>query len=148
MTFDPTSVEVTCVILPNDHCVKVPGEYINVCAFTDQFCKLPHTYYVLHIHTYIHDTYNIQNEWSHSLETKMHCHQLGPWNEWLRKLYQSQNKVCNSYYKSIISSHHSSSTFCWKQSRHSATCDSIMISIYSIYIIYTCCRLHRLTCRK
>ena len=41
MTFDPTSVEVTCVILPKDHCVQVPWEYINVCGYSDQFCKLP-----------------------------------------------------------------------------------------------------------
>ena len=32
MTFDPMSVEVTCVTLPKDHCVHVPWEYINVCA--------------------------------------------------------------------------------------------------------------------
>ena len=43
MTFDPTSVEVTCVTLPKDHCVQVPWEYINVCGYSDQFCKLPHT---------------------------------------------------------------------------------------------------------
>ena len=60
MTFDPTSVEVTCVSLPKDHCVPVSWEYINVCGYSDQFCKLPHTY------TYIH-TYYIQDEWSHSL---------------------------------------------------------------------------------
>ena len=41
MTFDPTSVEVTCVTLPKDHCVQVPWEYINVCGYSDQFCKLP-----------------------------------------------------------------------------------------------------------
>ena len=32
---------------------------INVCGYSDQFCKIPHTY------TY--STYYIQNEWSHSL---------------------------------------------------------------------------------
>ena len=64
MTFDPMSVEVTCVTLPKDHCVQVPWEYINVCGYSDQFCKLPHTY----IHTtYILRTYYVQNEWSHSL---------------------------------------------------------------------------------
>ena len=41
MTFDPTSVEVTCVTLPKDHCVQVPWEYINVCGYSDQFSKLP-----------------------------------------------------------------------------------------------------------
>ena len=40
MTFDPTSVEVTCVTLPNNHCVQVPWEYINVCGYSDQFCKI------------------------------------------------------------------------------------------------------------
>ena len=40
MTFDPTSVDVTCVTLPKDHCVQVPWEYINVCGYSDQFCKL------------------------------------------------------------------------------------------------------------
>ena len=44
MAFDPTSVKVTCVTLPKDHCVQVPWEYINVCGYSDQFCKLPHTY--------------------------------------------------------------------------------------------------------
>ena len=36
--------DVTCVTLPKDHCVQVPWEYINVCGYSDQFCKLPHTY--------------------------------------------------------------------------------------------------------
>ena len=44
MTFDPTSVEVTCVTLPKDHCVQVPWKYINVCGYNDQFCKLYTTY--------------------------------------------------------------------------------------------------------
>ena len=61
MTFDPMSVEVTCVTLPKDHCVQIPWEYINVCGYSDQFCKLPHTY----IH--ILRTYYVQNERSHSL---------------------------------------------------------------------------------
>ena len=63
MTFDPMSVEVTCVTLPKDHCFQVPWQYINVCGYSDQFCKIPHTYYV-HT-TYI--LYYVQNEWSHSL---------------------------------------------------------------------------------
>ena len=37
----PTSVEVTCVTLPKDYCVQVPWEYVNVCGYSDQFCKLP-----------------------------------------------------------------------------------------------------------
>ena len=59
MTFDLTSVEVTCVTLPKDHCVQVPWEYINVCGYSDQFLqKLPHTYtYILHTHT----TYRISD---------------------------------------------------------------------------------------
>ena len=61
MTFDPMSVEVRCVTLPKDHCVQVPWQYIDVCGYSDQFCKY-------HIHTtyYVH-TYYVQNEWSHSL---------------------------------------------------------------------------------
>ena len=56
MTFDPTSVEVTCVTLSKDHCVQVPWEYINVCGYSDQFCKLPHTYTY-----YIHTTHRMSN---------------------------------------------------------------------------------------
>ena len=60
MTFDPMSVEVTCVTLPKDHCVQVPWEYISVCGYSDQFCKLPHTY--IHIHTYyVHTTYRMSD---------------------------------------------------------------------------------------
>ena len=39
MTFDPASVEVTCVTLPKDHCVEVPWKYIKVCENSDHFCK-------------------------------------------------------------------------------------------------------------
>ena len=39
MTFDPKSVEVTCVTLPKDHCVQVPWKYIEVCGYSDPFCK-------------------------------------------------------------------------------------------------------------
>ena len=39
MTFDPTSVEVTCVTLPKDHCVQVPWKYIKVCEYGGPFCK-------------------------------------------------------------------------------------------------------------
>ena len=35
----PTSVEVLCVTLPKDHCVKVPWKYIKVCGYSDLFCK-------------------------------------------------------------------------------------------------------------
>ena len=48
MTFDPTPVEVTCVTLSKDHCVQVPWEYINVCGYSDQCYKIPHTTYILH----------------------------------------------------------------------------------------------------
>ena len=37
MTFDPKSVEVTCVTLPKDHCVQVPWKYIKVCGYSDPF---------------------------------------------------------------------------------------------------------------
>ena len=37
MIFDPKSVEVTCVILPEDHCVRVPRKYIKVCWYSDPF---------------------------------------------------------------------------------------------------------------
>ena len=39
MTFDPKSVEVTCVTLPKDHCVQVPQKYIKLCGYSDPFCK-------------------------------------------------------------------------------------------------------------
>ena len=39
MTFDPTSVEVTCVTLPKDHCVQVPWKYIKVCGYSEPFAK-------------------------------------------------------------------------------------------------------------
>ena len=39
MTFDPTSVEVTCVTLPKDHYVEVPWKYIKVCGYSDLSCK-------------------------------------------------------------------------------------------------------------
>ena len=64
---DPMSVEVTCVTLPKDHCVQVPWQYINVCGYSDQFCKISHTYtYILRTY-YVHTTLYVQNEWSHSL---------------------------------------------------------------------------------
>ena len=39
MIFDPTSVEVLCVTLPKDHCVKIPWKYIKVCGYSDVFAK-------------------------------------------------------------------------------------------------------------
>ena len=39
MTIDPTSLEVTCVNLPKDHCVQVPWKYIKVCGYSEPFCK-------------------------------------------------------------------------------------------------------------
>ena len=41
-----------------DHCVQVPWQYINVCGYSDQFCKIPHTYYTYILHTYI-----LRTEW-------------------------------------------------------------------------------------
>ena len=37
MTFDPTSIEVTCVTLPKDHFLKVPWKYVKVCGYSDPF---------------------------------------------------------------------------------------------------------------
>ena len=39
MTFDPKSVEVTCVILSKDNCVQVPWKHIKVCGYSDPFSK-------------------------------------------------------------------------------------------------------------
>ena len=39
MIFDPTSVEVTCVTLPKDHCIQVPRKYVKVCGYSDPFFK-------------------------------------------------------------------------------------------------------------
>ena len=59
MTFDPNSVEITCVTLPKDHCVQVPWKYIKVCGYSDLFSKTwtkITTYYIPHT-TYIHNTH-------------------------------------------------------------------------------------------
>ena len=62
MTFDPMSVEVTCVTLPKDHCVQVPWQYINVCGYSDQFCKIPHAYtYYIHTYYILHTTYRMSD---------------------------------------------------------------------------------------
>ena len=34
MTFDPTSVEVTCATLPKDHLIQVPWKYVKVCGYS------------------------------------------------------------------------------------------------------------------
>ena len=39
MTFDPKTVEVTCVTLPKDHWVQVPWKYIKVCGYSDPYYK-------------------------------------------------------------------------------------------------------------
>ena len=39
MTFEPTSVEVTCMTLPKDHFVQVPWKYVKVCGCNDLFSK-------------------------------------------------------------------------------------------------------------
>ena len=39
MTFDPKSVEVTCVTLPKDHCFHIPWKYIKACGYSDPFFK-------------------------------------------------------------------------------------------------------------
>ena len=40
MTFDPTSVVVTCVTLPKDHCIQVPWKYVKICGYNDFFSKI------------------------------------------------------------------------------------------------------------
>ena len=37
MTFDLTSVEVTCVTVRKDHCIQVLWKYIKVCGYSDPF---------------------------------------------------------------------------------------------------------------
>ena len=67
MTFDPKSVEVTCVTLPKDPCVQVPWEYINVCGYSDQFCKIAHTYtYILYTTYIVHSTYILRRAYTMS----------------------------------------------------------------------------------
>ena len=39
MTFDPTSVEVTCVTLPKDHFIHVPWKYVKVSGYSDSLKK-------------------------------------------------------------------------------------------------------------
>ena len=62
------SVEVTCVTLPKDHCVLIPWWYINVCGYSDQFCKI--TAYYIHT-TYILYTYYvpIRSYYVHAIRT-------------------------------------------------------------------------------
>ena len=64
MIFDPKSVEVTCVTLPKDPCVQVSWEYINVCGYSDQFCKIAHTYntYIVHTTYTLHTTYILRTQ--------------------------------------------------------------------------------------
>ena len=65
MTFDPMSVEVTCVTLPKDHQV-VSKSHDNTSMYVDTVINF--VKYHIHTHTtYIHTTYYVQNEWSHSL---------------------------------------------------------------------------------
>ena len=52
---DPTSTKVTCVTLPKNHCVQVSWGYINVCGWSDQFCKIDHKH--TYTHTYYMHTY-------------------------------------------------------------------------------------------
>ena len=74
MTFDPTFVEVTCVTLPKDHCVQVPWEYINVCGYSDKFCK------IYHIHT--HTTYRISDHISLFLKYVQARQKVQTWHVW------------------------------------------------------------------
>ena len=61
---DPTSVEVTYVTLPKDHCVQVPWEYITVCGYSDQFCKLSNTYTCMILRTTHRMSDNIVSFWT------------------------------------------------------------------------------------
>ena len=56
----PHFVEVTCVILPKDHCVKFPWKYINVCRYSDQFCKSSTKTTTYYVHT---TYYGLRTEW-------------------------------------------------------------------------------------
>ena len=94
MTFDPTSVEVTCVTLPKDHCNQVPWKYINVCGYSDQFCKISHTscilhsYYILRIEWVITQSLSEQSSGEHILHTtyRMSDHILSFWRD--------KNNIC------------------------------------------------------
>ena len=57
MTFDPTSVEVTCVTHPSITASKV-------CGYSDHFSKLKPSYHTLQTDG---RTDYVQSEWSHSL---------------------------------------------------------------------------------
>ena len=79
MTFDPTSVEVTCVTVPKDHYVQVPWEYVNVCGYSYQFCKN------YHIHTYTHilRTYYVHTTYRISDHIVSQARQKSCWEVWL-----------------------------------------------------------------
>ena len=74
MTFDPMSVEVTRVTLSKDHCVQVPWQYINVCGYSDQFCKILHTTY------YVHTTYVLRTYYIHTTY-RMSDHIVSYWTQ-------------------------------------------------------------------
>ena len=79
MTFDPMSVEVTCVTLPKDHCVQVPWQYINICGYSDQFCKIPHTYKY-----YVHTIYYVQTIYYVHTTYRMSDHIVSYWTQFRR----------------------------------------------------------------
>ena len=62
------------VWLPKDHCVQVPCEYINICGYSDQFCKIPPPY-ILRIEWVI--TYFISLFWTKFRRDKNGTHILG-----------------------------------------------------------------------
>ena len=72
--------------------LQIPWEYINVCGYSDQFCKtlpkIPHT-------TYRH-TYCIQNRWSHSL----FLNKVQASQKWEFPIFLRQNrwKIGNSHF--------------------------------------------------
>ena len=74
MTFDPMSVEVTCVTLPKDHCVQAKS-HDNSSMYVDtviNFAKYHiHIYYILHIYYVYTLLHYLQNEWSHTSLTEL-----------------------------------------------------------------------------
>ena len=80
MTFDPTSVEVTCVTVPKDHCVQVPWEYVNVCGYSYQFCKNYH----IHTYTYILRTYYVHTTYILHTTYRISDHIVSFWTTFRR----------------------------------------------------------------
>ena len=91
MTFDPTSIEVTYVTLPKDHCIQVPWKYVKVCGYSDNTLKkktlnqrslIPR--WPLTQRTWVKGHWSLDDLWPKSVEVtcvtlpKDHCVQV-PW---------------------------------------------------------------------